>query len=125
MPKALAWARPWAVARPLTSPMLRSGAWYPVIESDPSGIVSLEVQHHTVTVPARLLEVRRERPGCFTVVYRGRRERNPASGTRRDVGRRYAVCPASGHRILLEGQPDILECPRCGYRGRVAWGETG
>ncbi len=125
MPKAIAWARPWAVARPLTAPMLRCGAWYPVIAGDHAGVVRLAVRHHTVQVPARLLEVRHDRPARFTVVFRGRQERNPASGTRRDVGRRYAVCPASGHRIPLRGEPDTLTCDRCGYRGPVAWGETG
>jgi hypothetical protein len=120
-----AWARLWAIAHPRTRPMLRSGAWYPVVGDGPPSEVLLAVRHRTVRLPAQLVEVRRERPRQFTVVIRSRVEQNPASGTRRDVGIRYAVCPASGHRIRLRGRPARLECPGCGYRGEIAWDETG
>jgi hypothetical protein len=105
--------------------MLRSGAWYPVVADSASPDVVLAVRHRTVKLPAQLVEVRRERPHRFTVVVRSRLEVNPAAGTRRDLGARYAVCPASGHRIRLRGRPGRIECPGCGYRGEIAWDETG
>jgi hypothetical protein len=105
--------------------MLRSGAWYPVVGPDLGSEVLLTVRHRTVRLPARLVEVRSERPRRFTVVFRSRVEDNPASGTGKDLGVRYAVCPASGHRIQLRGRPARLECPGCGYRGDIAWDETG
>jgi hypothetical protein len=124
----VAWARLWAVAHPHTRPMLRSGAWYPVLNLGPDQRerdALLEVRHSEVAVPVSFLEVRTQRPRSFTVVYRSRTERNPAEGTRKDLGNKYAVCPASGHRIRLQGEPLFLECPGCGYRGEVAWNETG
>jgi hypothetical protein len=119
----LGWARLWAVARPNTRPMLRSGAWYPVIAQGEELV--LEVRHRPVTLPKHLVELREDRPRKFTVVYRGRSEKNPARGTRRDLGHKYAVCPASGHRILISGEPSHVQCPGCGYQGEVAWHETG
>jgi hypothetical protein len=124
--RPVAWARPWATTALPARKVLRAGAWYPVIERDcPDGSVVLVMRHRAVRVPSRLLEVRRDRPHRFTVVNLGMNERTPASGTRRDLGRRYAVCPASGHRIPLRGNPTHVECPRCGYRGEVGWSETG
>lgn len=125
MPKALAWARPWAAARPITRPMLRNGAWYPVVGEETADTLVLEVQHRDVMVPRRLLELRRRRPGKFTVVYRTARDPNPARGADHDLGRTYVVCPASGHRLPLTGRPPTMECPRCSYWGKIAWGETG
>jgi hypothetical protein len=120
---AMGWARLWAVARPNTRPMLRSGAWYPVVARGEE--VVLEVRHRQVKLSPHLVELRDERPRRFTVVYRGRDEENPARGTRRDLGHKYAVCPASGHRILIKGEPVYLQCPGCGYRAEIAWHETG
>ena len=119
----LGWARLWAVARPHTRPMLRTGAWYPVVAQGED--VVLEVQHREVRVSKHLVELRDDRPRKFTVVCRARDEKNPARGTRRDLGHKYAVCPASGHRIPVKGEPSHLQCPGCGYRAEVAWTETG
>lgn len=124
--RAVAWARPWAIAAPRARRALRAGAWYPVVEADrEDGSVILMMRQRAVRVPIQLIELRRDRPHRFTVVRRGRAEWNPACGTRRDLGRTYAVCPASGHRIRLHGTPARVECPGCGYRGEVAWHETG
>lgn len=124
-PRHVAWARLWAIAHPRTRPMLRSGAWYPVVASEAEAEVVLQVRHREVRLPTHYVELRKERPREFTIVCRGRGERNPATGTKRDLGVRYAVCPASGHRIRLRGRPLRVECPGCGYRGDVAWHETG
>lgn len=122
----VAWARLWAIANPpRTRPMLRTGAWYPVVATDPTAEVVVSVRHREVRLPARLFEMRKDRPRRFTVVCRSKHERNPARGTRRDLGHKYAVCPASGHRIPLRGMPTVLECPGCAYRGEIAWHETG
>lgn len=125
VPRVRGWARLWAVARPRTRPMLRSGAWYPVMGAEGDDGLVLSVRHHEVRLPAHFVEVRKERPRQFTVVCRGRLDPNPAAGTGRDLGARYAVCPASGHRIRLHGRAPWIECPGCGYRGEVAWHETG
>jgi hypothetical protein len=105
---------------------MRAGAWYPVLEpARADGSVILMLRNREVRVPAKLLEIRRDRPHRFTVVRLGREDGNPAAGTRRDLGRTYAVCPASGHRVRLRGSEGRVECPGCGYRGEVAWHETG
>jgi hypothetical protein len=120
------WARPWAITATFARKAMRAGAWYPVLERDrPDGTVILVIRHRNVRVPERLLELRDDRPTQFTVVYQGRHQPNPAAGTQRDLGRTYAVCPASGHRVRVHGGESRVECPGCGYRGTVAWHETG
>jgi len=121
MTRTLGWARLWAVAN---TSKLRSGAWYP-ITSDGERSLDLEVAGGTVTVPRTLVEIRDKRPHRFTVVYRPVDSRNPAEGTKADLGYIYAVCPYSGSRVKLSGRPDHVECRDCGYRGVVAWWETG
>jgi hypothetical protein len=105
--------------------MLRQGAWYPVVfDGDPEHVV-LGVERGQAVVPRRLLEIRTDRPKLFTIVRRGRRQNNPAHGTRADMGRTYAVCPISGHRVRLFGMPTFARCPVCGHTAEVAWWETG
>jgi hypothetical protein len=95
-----------------------------VVNQGPGESVTLILANRPVRVPARLLEVRRERPLRFTVVRRPSGELGRERG-KNDLGRMYAVCPASGHRVRLFGEPRQLECPECGFRGEVAWLETG
>lgn len=122
MPTINEWARLWAIAG---APRLRSGAWYQVIKNDEPETVDLEVAGQTITVPRELVEIRTDRPHRFTVVYRAIDGANPVEGTSEDLGTRYAVCPYSGSRIRLFGHPESVECRECGYRGLVAWWETG
>jgi hypothetical protein len=124
--KPQAWARPWAVTALMARKALRLGAWYPVIDDDrPNGHVTLVIRNRNVRVPARLLEVQKMRPHRFTVVRLGSGDPNPHAGSRRDLGRMYAVCPASGHRVRVGlGQLQAV-CAGCGYRGEVGWNETG
>jgi len=125
-PKPTAWARPWAVTAPLARKALRLGAWYPVVEDDRArGRVTLVIRNRNVRVPARLLEVQKDRPHRFTVVRLGPKDPNPHAGSRRDLGRLYGVCPASGHRVRLGPGQIHATCPGCGYRGEVGWNETG
>jgi len=120
----LGWARLWATTPPLGDAMVRQGAWYAVVSVGATRTV-LDVNGDRVAVPNEFLEIRTGRPGRFTVVYRPRDSSNPARGTRADLGRIYAVCPASGSRVQLIGHPKETKCPKCGYRGEIAWWETG
>ncbi|NIN12388.1 MAG: hypothetical protein GTO61_13460 [Gemmatimonadales bacterium] len=120
----LGWARVWAVAKPKTDPMMRQGAWYPVLGTHPNH-VALQVYGRRVVVRPQLVEIREEQPVHFTVVYRLRGAPNPARGTSDDVGPVYGVCPKSADRVRLFENAALAECPRCGYRGQVAWWETG
>lgn len=124
-PPPVAWARPWAAISLPARKTLRAGAWYPVLEALDDRSVVLVLRHRNVRVPSRLLEVRSQRPNTFSVVHTSRFEPNPAAGSKRDPGPTYAVCPASGHRIRVTGQPSQLECPGCGYRGEIAWDDLG
>lgn len=125
MPVSPGWARIFpATRRPPTDPSPRLGVWYPIVSRDASRVV-LEVQGTPVALPDDMVETRSKRPDRFTVVYRTPTDHNPASGTKADLGRVYAVCPSSGTRIRLFGQPQELECPACGHAGEVAWWETG
>lgn len=121
MTESRAWARAWAIARPAN---LRSGAWYPVV-SKGQRLAVLDVHHHHVPVAQHLLEFRDRRPTRFTVVYRADDDPNPARGTLRDLGRRYAVCPECSARVRLYGMPEQVRCPACRHRGSVAHWETG
>lgn len=124
-PRPVGWARPWATAAPAARKILRAGAWYPVVEPErPDGSLVLLMKHRPVRVPARLVEVRTDRPHRFTVVHQSGGW-HPATGTTRDLGKTYAVCPASGHRVRVFGTPTHAECPGCGYRGEIGWLETG
>jgi hypothetical protein len=119
------WARIWAAAPPLEGdPMLRQGVWYPVVSAGATRAV-VEVRGQRVAVPTDFVEIRDQLPARFTVVYRAVHSANPASGTKADLGRVYAVCPASGTRVRLMGHPRNAKCPQCGFRGEIAWWETG
>jgi hypothetical protein len=118
----LSWARLWSVAH---VPLLRNGAWYPVVGDGASLKVVLDVPGGQIAVSRRLVELRDQRPSNFTVVHQPTGARNPARGTTCDLGRTYAVCPNSGSRVRLAGRPDSVRCPECGHVGLVAWWETG
>lgn len=119
------WARPWAIARPFSRPAPRAGAWYPIVDRAGDDRVVIEIRGRKVAIMKRLLEIRRERPAIFTVVYRPKDESNPAAGTERDLGDRYAVCPSCGTRLPLWNEPPIVTCGTCQHRGEVAYWETG
>ena len=118
------WARLYATARPFTRPMLRHGAWYPVVDDLDQRVVVV-VKERRVAVPRHLLEFRERRPARFTVVYRPRGSAETTYGTPGNLGRVYAVCPECGARLPIIGEPSALTCARCKHRGEVAWWETG
>lgn len=125
MTSPIGFARPWAIARPFSRPTPRAGAWYPIIGEADGQRVVLHIRGRNVAVPKKLVEIRRDLPKVFTVVYKSKEERNPARGTARDVGERYAVCPSCGSRLPIYHDPALLVCGVCGHRGQVAYWETG
>lgn len=125
MEQALGWARVFPAARrPPSEPTPRLGVWYPIVSRGSTQVV-LDVQGQSLALPEEVVEIRPKRPDRFTVVYRTRDDHNPAAGTKADVGRVYAVCPACGSRARLFGEPKEIECKSCRHRGEVAWWETG
>jgi hypothetical protein len=124
-PSVIAWARPWALARPFTRPTPRAGAWYPVVGEAGDERVVLEIRGRRVAVHKNMLELRTERPKVITVVARAEKEPSPAAGKAWDLGKIYGVCPECGSRIRLFGEIPMATCGECGHRGEVAWWETG
>src|SRR5947207_15749682 len=119
MIQPVGWARVWVAAPPYVSdPMLRQGAWYPVVSNGATRTV-LEVSGRRVAVPSDLVEIRPKRPDRFTVVYRPRDSGNPARGSRSDLARMYAVCPASGSGLQLVLHPPVTRRPTCGFRAEI------
>src|SRR5262245_50661685 len=118
-------ARLWVIARPDTQPRLRQGVWYPVVGEASGDRAVLGVGHRKVAIARRFIEIREQRPERFTVVYRGQGDHNPAEGTKGDLGTIYAVCPACGARVRLQGRPDAAACGKCAHQGEIAWWETG
>jgi hypothetical protein len=119
------WARLYPTARPFTIPRLRQGVWYPVVEPNLGERAVVQVRDRRVAVPKKALEIRDKRPTRFTVVVLARNQPNPAEGTDRFLGWKYAVCPVCGIRVRLGGEPEQVQCAECGHRGEVAYWETG
>ncbi len=113
----------WARVKPNGAHLMRRGAWYPVVNDNAATLVVLDVARQNIAVPRDLLDLRRHRPERFSVVVKEISDPNPVRGTVSDLGLTYAVCPLSRSRIRLNGHPDELECPDCGYRHQVAWEE--
>lgn len=114
-------ARGWARAKPAGAHLMRLGAWYPIVDERNPTMVVLGIARRNVPVPRDLVGITREAPQQFSVVHRSLDDPNPARGTPDDVGLTYAVCPSSGTRVPLTGQPEHLECPSCGELHPVDW----
>ena len=111
----------WATAKPAGAHIMRLGAWYKIVDERSPTLVVLDIARRNVPVPRDLVEISREAPQRFRVVYRSIEDHNPARGTPEDVGPTYAVCPSSGARVSLTGCPEHLECPACGQQHPVDW----
>ncbi len=115
----------WAQARLARAHVMRSGAWYQVVNDKDPALVVLDVARRNVAMPRDLLQISQQRPEQFSVVARSPGYHSEERGISDDVGApaRYAVCPMSATRVQFSGHPEQLECPRCGHRGRVNWEE--
>src|SRR3989442_10388330 len=106
----------WARLRVDVDCGLRRGTWYRVTRFTPADIF-LDVQHCSVAIPRRLLELLVGRPHRWSVVPRPR----DAAKLPPELGAPYAVCPGCRARAPLKGRPTTLGCPRC----RGAFGVAG
>ncbi len=113
--------RGWARAKPAGADSMRLGAWYQIVDERNPSLIVLDIARRNVPVPSDLVEITREAPQQFSVVHRSLDAPNPARGTPDYVGLTYAVCPSSGTRVPLTGQPGHLECPSCGELHPVDW----
>src|SRR5437763_19383 len=74
-------ARVWVAAPPFVSdPMLRQGAWYPVVSTGATR-TAVEIRGRRVAVPIALVEVGPRRPHRLTVGELPRDNANPAPAT--------------------------------------------
>lgn len=111
----------WARANAAGIATMRRGAWYPLLDGRVPNRLFVHVGPRTVVVHRDLVEVREVWPDRFSVVLRTPEDRNPAAGTGRDLGLRYAVCPWSRCRVKIRGHPSHLECPQCHHWAEVDW----
>ena len=119
-PSAVAWAQVLAGYWPPVSRNLRHGAWYPVVSDKREDRVALFLYGTEVEVPRRILDVRPRRPKHFSIVHRVG-HRPDESRKKYDIGSRYLVCPACGHRSALRGRPSKHACDLCGHQGEIGW----
>jgi hypothetical protein len=98
---------------------LRRGAWY-AVRAVANEAVMVHVAGRWVRVPWAAVEVTESLPSRWTVVPR------PANAVMIPTswGAHYAVCPRCRHRAPLQGQPESMQCPRCGKLSPVAWDEA-
>lgn len=118
MKKTRGWAR---VKRAGAAHIMRLGAWYQIVDERNPSLIVLDIAGRDVLVRGDLVELTREAPQRFSVVYRSLDDPNPALGTPDDVGPTYAVCPSSGTRVRLTRQPEHLKCPSCGQDHLLDW----
>lgn len=83
---------------------LRRGAWYRVVEDEGKSWVVVDVHHVEVRVPRDDIEIRKARPGNWSVV------RHP-----------YLVCPGCHTRRHVAGEPTEYRCPDCGNTYPIDW----
>ncbi len=121
--EVVGWARVYPAVQRMVSKTMRRGAWYPVLLDDLTDRVSIRMGPRAITVPRRIVEVRRKRPEHFSVVTRVGYDRDPRRKSEHDLGMHYAVCPSCAHRFGLFGEPKTMLCPQCNHKARVGWWE--
>ncbi len=124
MANTLGWAR--VSSRIQRSERLRRGAWYRVIDdraSTQNVVLDLDMDGapSQLKVSRALLRIRQHRPERLSVVELSRDIPNPARGTPSYLGSVYAVCPNTGSRLRLWGQPNRVVCSSCREIHSVAW----
>jgi hypothetical protein len=109
----------WARLRVDAHSMLRRGAWYRVLAMT-GGEVSLSINAKPVRIARGSIELRREPPRRWTVLWQ------PTRVTRvpENYQEGYAVCPSCRNRVLLpKREAPTLRCPRCNVLSEVGWDE--
>lgn len=101
--------------------MLRRGAWYPILEETPEGVV-LEVDQQRLLLPRDELRLRPDRPETWSIVVRTGVMRPTLTGPK--LVTTYAVCPDCAGRQEFEGKPESMMCVRCRRAARVDWSTT-
>ncbi|MEO8636907.1 MAG: hypothetical protein ABI587_16650 [Gemmatimonadales bacterium] len=114
--------RGWATATPGVADQLRRGAWYPVVEEAPDGMITLEVDHEQIRVKREDLRFRADRPDQWSVVTRTGVMRPTLAGVK--LVTTYAVCPDCTARQEFDGEPESLMCVRCRRAAKVDWDTT-
>lgn len=118
------WARVYPAIQRTTSKALRRGAWYPVIHDNLPDRVFLQLGTRSIAVPRRILEIRRERPDYFSVVYRRDHHGDALDDSSQALAMRYVVCPRCARRLRIWGQPPTYCCPNCRHEGDIGWWEA-
>ncbi len=112
----------WARCTDSIADVLRRGAWYRVLAETPDGGLMLEVERQRILVSRRDVQLRPEPPTEWSIVVRTGVMRPTLEGTAQVVTS-YAVCPDCRQRQVFEGEPDAIECQRCGHVFDVDWSE--
>jgi hypothetical protein len=87
---------------------LRRGAWYRVVEDPKKDYIVVDVHHVEIRVATKDLEVRRDRPGAWSVV------REP-----------HVVCPGCSARAVIPEGTKEAKCHECGRAYPIDWKDAG
>jgi hypothetical protein len=112
----------WATAAPGHADQLRRGAWYPVLERETDGHVTVEIDRSAVKLRKEEVIVRADRPDQWSIVVRTGVMRPTLSGQK--MVNQYAVCPDCAARQEFDGRPETLMCVRCRRAAKVDWSTT-
>jgi hypothetical protein len=108
----------WATGAPGIADVLRRGAWYPVLEETPEGLV-IEVDQQRLLLRRDELRLSAEKPTAWSIVVRTGVMRPTLSGPK--LVTTYAVCPDCTGRQEFEGRPESMMCVRCRRAAKVDW----
>lgn len=110
--------RGWATGAPGIADVLRRGAWYPILEETPEGVV-VEVDQQRLLLSRDEVRQRPDRPTAWSIVVRTGVMRPTLSGPK--LVTTYAVCPDCTGRQEFEGKPESMMCARCRRAAKVDW----
>lgn len=113
--------RGWATGAPGIADVLRRGAWYPILEETPEGIV-VEVDQQRLLLSRHEVRLRPDRPTSWSIVVRTGVMRPTLAGPK--LVTTYAVCPDCTARQEFEGKPESMMCARCRRAAKVDWSTT-
>lgn len=111
----------WVTAAEGMADVLRRGAWYPILEETPDGIV-IEVDQQRLLLARDEVRRRPDKPTEWSVVVRTGVMRPTLAGPK--LVTTYAVCPDCTGRQEFEGKPASMMCVRCRRAAKVDWSTT-